>query len=94
MKALNLITLLLVIVGAINWGLVALGGPSFDIVATIFGGQQTSGARIVYALVGLSGLYQLIPLFGAFGSHADNPQRVGTHADTVHGTRTTTHHRP
>ena len=64
MKALNLITLMLIIVGGLNWGLV--GAFEFDLVATIFGGEETAGARLIYMLVGLSALYQLIPLVQAF----------------------------
>ena len=60
MKALNLITLLLVIVGGINWGLV--GALQFDLVAAIFGGQDALLARLVYVLVGLSALWQVMPL--------------------------------
>ncbi|KQT45686.1 hypothetical protein ASG47_12035 [Devosia sp. Leaf420] len=63
MKALNLITLLLVIVGGVNWLLV--GAFQFDLVASIFGGQDAALARIVYVLVGLSAVYQLIPFFRA-----------------------------
>lgn len=58
MKALNLITLLLIIIGGINWLLV--GAFQFDLVATLFGGQQATLARIVYILVGLSAIYQLV----------------------------------
>jgi len=56
------IALLLAIIGAINWGLV--GFFRYDLVAAIFGGgDQTAGfARIIYALVGISGLI-LISLF-------------------------------
>mgnify|MGYP003704817177 CR=1 FL=1 len=64
MKALNLITLILVIVGGLNWGL--MGAFQFDLVATIFDGDETAGARLIYVLVGLSALYQLIPLAQAF----------------------------
>jgi uncharacterized membrane protein YuzA (DUF378 family) len=46
--------LLLVVVGAVNWGLVGLF--QFDLVATLFGGQSAALSRIVYTLVGLSGL--------------------------------------
>lgn len=60
MKALNLITLLLVIIGGINWLLV--GAFQFDLVAALFGGQEAALSRIVYVLVGLSALYQLVPL--------------------------------
>jgi len=66
MKALNLITLLLVIIGGINWLLV--GAAQFDLVATLFGGQQATISRIVYVLVGLSALYQLVPFFRALSS--------------------------
>ncbi|WP_298577674.1 DUF378 domain-containing protein [uncultured Luteimonas sp.] len=60
MKALNITTLLLVIVGGINWGLV--GALQFDLVAAIFGGQDALLARLVYVLVGLSALWQVMPL--------------------------------
>lgn len=63
MKALNLITLLLIIVGGINWLLV--GAFQFDLVAALFGGQDAALARIVYILVGLSAIYQLVPFFKA-----------------------------
>lgn len=66
MKAFNLITLLLVIVGGINWLLV--GAFQFDLVAALFGGQDGAIARIVYVLVGLSALYQLVPFFKAISS--------------------------
>jgi len=59
MKALNLITLLLIIIGGVNWLLV--GAAEFDLVATLFGGQTAPISKIVYILVGLSALYQLIP---------------------------------
>lgn len=61
MKALNLITLALLIVGGLNWGLVALGGHEMDLVANILGGADSSLARIVYGLVGLSALWQILP---------------------------------
>ena len=66
MKPLNLITLILVIVGGINWGLV--GFAQFDLVAALFGGQTAGLARIVYILVGLSALWQLVPLSRAFST--------------------------
>ena len=49
------IIFILVIIGAINWGLI--GFFKFDLVAFIFGGQSAILSRVVYALVGLSGLY-------------------------------------
>ncbi|PIC99387.1 MULTISPECIES: DUF378 domain-containing protein [unclassified Sporosarcina] len=48
------IALTLVIIGALNWGLI--GFFNFDLVASVFGGQDTILAKIVYAIVGLSGL--------------------------------------
>lgn len=59
------IALILVIVGAVNWGLVGLF--QFDLVAALFGGADAALSRLVYALVGLAGLY-CITLF--FKSHA------------------------
>ena len=49
--------LLLVIIGAINWGLI--GFFQFDLVAAIFGGQSAMLSRIIYGLVGLAGLYSI-----------------------------------
>ena len=60
MKPLNLITLVLVIVGGLNWG---LGGAfGFDLVAALSGGQDALLARIVYVLVGLSAVWQIVAL--------------------------------
>lgn len=57
MHSLNLITLCLIIVGGLNWLLVGLF--QFDLVASIFGGQDAMLARIIYILVGLSAIWQL-----------------------------------
>jgi hypothetical protein len=61
MKTVNLITLALLIIGGINWGFVAMGGHEMDFVANIFGDEKTAGARLIYALVGLSALWQILP---------------------------------
>jgi len=58
---LDKIALILVIIGALNWGLIGIFG--FDLVATIFGGQSAMLSRIVYSLVGLAGLYAITLLF-------------------------------
>lgn len=50
---------ILTIIGALNWGLV--GMAKFDLVAYLFG-ELSSFSRIVYSLVGLSGLYLLISI--------------------------------
>jgi uncharacterized membrane protein YuzA (DUF378 family) len=63
MKTLNLITLILTIVGGINWGLIGIA--DFNLVAALFG-PDSGLSRTVYALVGLSALYQLMPLAKAF----------------------------
>ena len=65
MKFINILTLILVIVGGLNWGLVGLFG--FDLVAALFG-AGTGLARTVYFLVGLSAGWQIVPLFSAMNS--------------------------
>jgi len=64
MNSLNVVTLSLIIVGAVNWGLVGLF--QFDLVAALFGGQDAFLSRVVYVLVGASGLWQLYPLTRSF----------------------------
>jgi uncharacterized membrane protein YuzA (DUF378 family) len=66
MSSLKLITQILVIVGGLNRGLVGIFG--FDLVAAIFG-EMTALSRIVYALVGISAVYQLLAL-KSFTAHA------------------------
>jgi len=61
MKALNLITLVLIIIGGINWGLVAF---DFNLVTALFG-DDTFLTNLVYGLVGLSALWQIAPLLKA-----------------------------
>lgn len=51
------VTLILVIIGAVNWLLVGLF--QFDLVAAIFGGQQSLISKIIYVLVGVSGFWCL-----------------------------------
>ena len=55
------LALILVIVGALNWG--SIGLFQFDIVAAIFGGQGAIFSRIIYTLVGLAGLWCISLLF-------------------------------
>lgn len=57
MRALDTTALVLVIIGAINWGLI--GFFQFDLVAAIFGGSTTAISRVIYAIVGLAGLYAI-----------------------------------
>jgi len=74
MRALNIITLILVIIGGLNWGLVGLF--QFDLVATLFGGQTAIISRIVYVLVGLSAVWQLVPLARSFSDGEIRSQRT------------------
>lgn len=60
MKVIDKIALLLIIIGAINWGLIALF--QFDLVAALFG-EMSIVSRIVYGLVGISGLWGIKLLF-------------------------------
>jgi uncharacterized protein len=73
LRAINLITLLLVIIGGLNWLLVGLF--DFDLVAALFG-EMTLLSRIVYVLVGVSAVYQLIPFFKAIGEGETRAQRA------------------
>ena len=58
---LDRIALLLVIIGAFNWGSIGLFG--FDIVSWLFGGQADLISRIVYTIVGLSAIWCISLLF-------------------------------
>ena len=63
------IALLLVIIGAVNWG--AIGLFQFDLVAWIFGGQAAIVSRIIYTLVALAGAWCISLLFRR--READHP---------------------
>ena len=73
MKPLHWTALVLVIVGAINWGLVGLF--QFDLVAALFGGQGADLSRVVYSLVGLSGLIVAATSASLYG--ATSPRNFG-----------------
>jgi len=61
MNTIDNIALTLVIIGAINWG--SIGLFNFDIVGALFGGQQAILSRIIFALVGIAGLWSIGILF-------------------------------
>jgi uncharacterized membrane protein YuzA (DUF378 family) len=72
-KRVDVLALALATIGAINWGLVGLF--EFDLVATLVGlefGETNLASRVVYGLVGLSGLYLIsyLPRAVARGSEA------------------------
>ena len=55
------LALILSIIGSLNWGLIGIF--QFDLVAWIFGGQDAIISRIIYAIVGLAGLWCITMLF-------------------------------
>lgn len=61
MRTLDAFSVVLVLVGALNWGLVGVAG--LDLVAALFGlrfGETSAVSSVVYALVGLAGVYQAL----------------------------------
>lgn len=61
MNIIQRIALVLTIIGALNWGLI--GFFQYDLVANIFGGQDSPISRVIYGLVGVAGLINLGLLF-------------------------------
>ena len=75
------LSLLLVIVGAINWGLVGLF--QFDLVAFIFGGQSALISRVLYTIIGAAGGWSISMLFTsreARNSHSGEMRIDGANA--------------
>ena len=65
MKKLDILAGVLLVVGGLNWGLIAIA--EFDLVATLVGldfGETNAASRIVYGLVGLAAAYE-VAQFGA-----------------------------
>ena len=73
MRAINLVTLLLVIVGGLNWGLVGLF--NFNLVSALFG-DMSALSRIVYVLVGISAVWQIMPLLRGFSDAEAHAQHA------------------
>jgi len=65
MKVLDVVVTVLLIIGGINWGLI--GFFDFNLVAAIFG-EATAASRVVYALVGLSAVYEVFDLSVGFNA--------------------------
>ena len=66
------------VVGAVNWGLVAVA--RFDLVATLFGlrfGEVSAASAVVYALVGAAGAYQALLWKGIQRRWNDSPMALG-----------------
>lgn len=53
----NTVALILVIIGALNWGSIGLFG--IDVVASLFGGQMSVISRVIFTVVGLAGLWSI-----------------------------------
>jgi len=58
---LDRISLIFIIIGALNWGSVGIFG--FDFVSWLFGGQGATVSRIIYSLIGLAGIWCISLLF-------------------------------
>lgn len=57
----DMISLILVIIGALNWG--SIGIFNFDIVGALFGGQGSMLSRIIFTIVGIAGIWAIGLLF-------------------------------
>lgn len=68
-KCIDSAALTIAIIGAVNWGLIALF--QFDLVAFLFG-EMSWLSRIVYGLVGLSGLYLITFYMNIFDARVDD----------------------
>ena len=64
------LSLLLVIVGAVNWGLVGLF--QFDLVAFLFGGQASLISRVLYTVIGAAGVGSISMLFTSREARTEN----------------------
>ena len=64
------LSLLLVIIGAVNWGLVGLF--QFDLVAFLFGGQGALISRVLYTVIGAAGVWSISMLFTSHGAREEN----------------------
>jgi uncharacterized protein len=78
MKVVRFIALLLIIIGALNWGL--WGFFQYDLVADLFGGPSSGLSRFIYALVGLAGLYG-ISFFGCSSLYCGKPGSTDQNKD-------------
>lgn len=75
MRTVNLVALVLVVVGAVNWGLVGLA--QFDLVAALFGGPDAALSRVVYSLVGLAGVTLIVTQAAARTAPGSTAESIG-----------------
>jgi hypothetical protein len=74
MRNLRLTASALIVIGALNWGLVALAG--FDLVAWVAGlsfGQTNTFSRLVYGLVALAGVFEALAILSQFRHRQPKP---------------------
>ncbi len=75
MKCVRFLVKLLIIIGALNWGLV--GFFQYDAIADLFNGMASTGARVAYAIIGLAGLFKLVRMFGCCKSSCNSGCKCG-----------------
>ncbi|WMI81698.1 DUF378 domain-containing protein [Anaerotignum sp. MB30-C6] len=75
MRFTNYLALTLVIIGALNWGLIGFFG--YDVVTSIFGGSMFWISRVIFGLVGLAGLWSLT--FYNSVAHENPTVRIARH---------------
>ena len=75
-KPFDTAALTLIIIGAVNWGL--MGFFNLDLIGTLFGGTSSFVSRIIFAIVGIAGLY-CISMYGRIGDMftADHNDTMG-----------------
>ncbi len=75
MSIINNVALILAIIGGLNWG--AIGIFQFDIVAWVFGGQDSIISRIIYTLVGIAAVWCISLLFREEIVEPEKPDEIG-----------------
>lgn len=75
------LSLLLVIVGAVNWGLIGLF--QFDLVAFLFGGQSALISRVIYTIIGAAGVWSISMLFHGRARDAKDHMDAAPHAGSA-----------
>lgn len=71
MRAMNLVTLILIILGGLNW--LSMGIAHYDVLGALFGGGSV--ARVAYVIIGLSAVWQLMPFMQSFAEGEVSAER-------------------
>ncbi|MBN9244539.1 MAG: DUF378 domain-containing protein [Mesorhizobium sp.] len=77
MRAINLVTLVLIIIGGLN--LLSMGLASFDVLSAVFGGAGAAMTRVAYVIIGLSAIWQLMPFVQSFTEGEVSAERHAHH---------------